>query len=309
MKLVITMVIAVSMGAAAVNAVELEGIGAKKAVEMMREAGIRVPEPSLPMRSGGPEKREILVPEKTIQLLVERNSVNLADYSAEMSIRCSYKAGLFWPQTHSCGKRELPVEIAAGDRLLIPGIEAFDGPKGRDLRNFAVSVVLRKKGDNDGGYLFSMSVRGKEAIDAYVREKSAFSVLKLDAALVDVLLEGRPLAGSELSKDPNASLLSSVSIWHSGGEPAGIMLVTPLTGTYSFYNQGNSSEGPLAGFKGLSLNGGVFVEKAGEMRKLELVTALRLEEASGETSFWRSRVEIQKTADGLKRIGRVDLKK
>ena len=304
MKNLTMIVMTVALCSGVGNAIELERISAAGVIEMAQEADIRVPNPSLSKISGGQEKGEILVPEKTIQLLVEQNSVNLADYSARMSVRCSYKAGL-WQQAHSCGEREAPVEINALGQLLIPGIEAFDAHNGGDIKNFSMSVTLKKNWD-DGDYLFSLSVRGKEGFNAYLREKSAFRILKMNAATVEVLVEGRPLAGTDMSKNPRAILLGSIK----SGESDGIMLVSPLTTLQSFDNLPHSYEREsLADFKALRLGSAVLIEKEGETRKLELATTLRFEDHDGLTSMWHSRVEIQKTADGLEKIRQVDLRK
>lgn len=264
-------------------------------------------EPGIPTASpmpSGMAGENVLIPAKIIQLRVEQNSVNLADYSARMSVRCSYKAGL-WQQVHSCGDREVPVEINALGQLLIPGIEAFDAHNGGDIKNFSMSVTLKKNWD-DGDYLFSLSVRGKEGFNAYLSEKSAFRILKMNAATVEVLVEGRPLAGTDMSKNPRAALLSSIK----SGESDGIMLVSPLTKLQYLDNLPHSYEREsLADFKTLRLEAAVLIEKEGETRKLELATTLSLEDADGLDYVWQSRIEIQKTVDGLEKIRRVDLRK
>jgi len=315
MKRIITMVLALAMVPAAVSAFELQGVGAAGVIAIAQAADMAIPEAGMaePVGPGdGPEtlRRQgaILVPAKVIQLLLEQNSVDLAGYTAAMTASCSYKAGLFWPQSHSCGRRELPVEITADNRLLIPAVEAFEGLHGRDLKNVSVHIVVRRK-DDAAGYLFGMTMRGKEALKAYVAERGTFTLLKLDAARVEVLLEGGPLAASPLAKTPGATLLSFVRAERGGGEQEGIMLTTPLEKTYSFDNRGGGPDRSLADFRALQLEGGVLIGKAGGSCKLELVTSLRLEGPDGETSFWDSRVEIVKTADGLRQVGQVALKR
>lgn len=306
MKLM-TMFVAVAMCPAFVQALELEGVNAAGVAEISRAADIRVPEPQA---ASGPDdlvKGGALVPGKTIQLIVEQGSLDLADYSAEMTVRCSYKAGLLWPQARSCGRRELPAVLEAGGRLLIPPVEAFEGRRGRDLDNFSVSVVVREKGD-DAGYLFSMDIRGRKALAAYANATPVLSVLKMDAGLAEVLVEGRPLAGSELSRDPAASLLSFVLVEPGTEEPDGIMLVSPLGDTGSFDNRDYTSAGSLAGLKSLPLAPGVLVERVDDRRKLELLTSLKVEDPDGNVTFRRSRVEILKTTAGLKDIRQIDLR-
>ena len=304
MKLTLILAAAVSLGSLPLNAFQLPALGAAEVAELSAQAGA-LPEPSV--AAARAEKGEALIPAKAIQLLVLQDSVDLSAYTAEMSVRCSYKAGLIWPQSRSCGRRELAAEITSDNRLLIPAVEAFEGFRGRDLKNFSISVVVRGKND-ESGYLFSLSARGKEALKAYAAEKNAFTLLKMAPARVEVLLEGLPLSDSPLAKDPRASLMSFVSIVR-GAEPPGIVLTTPLEENYSFDNRGGNADGVLADLRDLRLDGGVLVEKAGEAAKLRLVTRLRLEGPEGETTFWDHRVEIEKTADGLAGVGRADLKK
>lgn len=305
MKL-ITMFLAAALSPALAQALELESLNAAGVAELMEAEGISVP---APREAAGPEssaKGGALVPGKSIQLIVERGSLALADYSAEMTVSCSYKAGLFIPQAQSCGRRALPVVLEAGGRLQIPPVEAFEGRRGRDLDNFSAHVVVREKGDA-AGYLFAMEIRGKRAFEAYARSTPVLSVLKMDAGLAEVLVEGRPLAGSEFSKDPAASLLSSILVGPGRGESDGIMLVSSLD-NMSFDNRDYTSAGSLAELRSLPLGPGVLVERADDRRKLELLTSLKVEGPDGNAVFLRSRLEIRKTADGLKEIGQIDLR-
>ncbi|OGR64184.1 MAG: hypothetical protein A2X31_13010 [Elusimicrobia bacterium GWB2_63_22] len=286
---------------------ELEGLNAAGITEIARAAEIFIPEPTAAAGTDDRAKGGELVPGKTIQLIVEQGSLDLADYSAEMTVRCSYKAGLFWPQAKSCGRRELPAALGTGGRLLIPPVEAFEGHQGRDLDNFSVSVVVREKGDA-AGYLFSMDIRGRKALAAYTSATPVFSILKMDAGLAEVLVEGSPLAGSELSRDPAASLLSFVLVEPRTEESDGIMLVSPLGDNKSFDNLEYTSAGSLAGLKSLPLAPGVLAERADDRRKLELLTSLKVEGPDGNVTFRSSRIEIRKTTDGLKAIRQVDLR-
>lgn len=290
-----------------VQALELEGVNAARVSEISREADIRVPEPRTVFGPEGLVKSGVLVPGKTIQLIVEQGSLALSDYSAEMTVRCSYKAGLLWPQARSCGRRELPAVLEAAGRLVIPPVEAFEGHRGRDLDNFSVSVVVREKGDA-AGYLFSMDMRGRKALAAYAGATPVFSVLKMDAGLAEVMTEGSPLAGSELSRDPAASLLSFILLEPRTEESDGIMLVSPLGDTVSLDNRDFTSAGSLAALKGLPLVPGALVERVNDRRKLELLTSLKVESPDGNVRFLRSSIEIPKTADGLKNIRRIDLR-
>lgn len=306
MKL-ITIFLAAAMCPALVQALELESLTTAGIAEISRAADIRVPEPQAVSGPDDLVKGVALVPGKTIQLIVEQDSLDLADYSAEMTVRCSYKAGLFWPQARSCGRRELPAVLEAGGLLVIPPVEAFEGHRGRDLDNFSVSVVVRERGD-DAGYLFSMDIRGTKALAAYARATPILSVLKMGAGLAEVLVEGSPLAGSELSRDPAASLLSFVLVEPRTEESDGIMLVSPLGETGSFDNRDYTSAGSLAGLKSLPLAPGVLVERIDDRRKLELLTSLKVESPDGDVTFRSSRIEVLKTADGLKDIRQIDLR-
>lgn len=306
MKLIIIF-LAAAMCPALVQAQELESLNAAGTAELISAMDIRVPEPRAAAGPADLVKGGALVPGKTIQLIVEQGSLALTDYSAEITVRCSYKAGLLWPQAKSCGRRELPAVLEAGGSLVIPPVEAFEGHRGRDLDNFSVSVVVREKGDA-AGYLFSMDIRGRQALEAYARATPVFSVLKMDAGLAEVLVEGLPLAGSELSRDPAASLLKFVLVETGTEESDGIMLVSPLGDTGSFDNLEYTTAGSLAELKGLPLAPGVLVERVNDRRKLELLTSLKVEGSEGDVTVRSSRIEIRKTRDGLKNIRQIDLR-
>lgn len=253
-----------------------------------------------------PRGGEALVPAKSIQLRVENNSVNLAGYTAVMSVHCSHKSGLVWPQAQSCGSRELPVEITAGGRLLVPAIEAFDNSNGRDIDNFDMTLALYEKGATKTR-LFALSVRGKGAFSAYQREEAVYSVLKMNEGRIEVLVDGKPLAGSDLAKDQKASMTCSVSQGFKPGDLEIISLLSPLAEIQSFDNKGYGGES-LAGFKELVLKSAVLIEKVGDERPLVLKASLRYDGIQGvSTMTYQVRVEISKTANGLAGIGRINL--
>lgn len=274
--------------------------------EELAAAGAALPEarPSPGRQAAG----EVLVPAKTVQLRVVQNSLDLADYTASMSLYCSYKAGLVWPESYSCGKRELPVELTAGGRLLIPAIEAFEGAHGGNLANFDMLVTLREKGDSRG-YLFSLSVHGKAAFAAYKREDAVLNVLKLNEARLEVLVDGEPLAGSELAKDAKASLLSSVTSAFKPGDVEAVNLVSPLEVPQSYDNKDHGyARQSLAELKELVVKSAALVEKAGDERPLTLRATLRWDNPPGVSArTYQARIEVAKTADGLSSLDRLNL--
>lgn len=289
------------MSPAAVQALELERLDAAGLAEMMGTAGISAPAP----RAAEAAKRGALVAAKSIRLVAEQGSVDFADHSAEMTVTCSYKAGLFIPQARECGRRKLPVALDADGVLHIPAVEAFDAPRGRDLENFSAHISVREKGAGDG-YLFAMEIRGKRAFEAYARSAPVLSVLKMDAGEAQLLAGGVPLADTELAKDPSARLISSVLT--GSGSPDGIMLVFPTGENGHYDNLEHTSEGSLAGLGNLPLGPVVLVERAGDPRKVELLTTLRAEGPGGAVISLSSRIEVRKTRAGLKEIGRIDLR-
>ncbi|MDA8130623.1 MAG: hypothetical protein M0011_03855 [Elusimicrobia bacterium] len=249
---------------------------------------------------------KVLLQAKAVQLQVEQNSVNLADYKARLVVNCMYRSGL-WPQPHVCGSRTVPVEIDGAGRLLIPAIESFDGVQGAKLDNFDVAVYVNSKADNT--MLFALSMQGKAALASYAADNTPVNLLKMNDAVVDVLVEGKPLAGSELAADPDAMLMNQFVEDRDILTP-GMALVSSVDNTQSFDNYPHSYAKPsLAGFKALSLKGGVLARKAGPDRKLELVTTLTLHNIPSQMQRWQSRIEISRTVDGLEKIGAVDMLK
>ena len=251
----------------------------------------------------------VLVPAKTIQLQVDQNSVNLTDYKATAGVRCSYKAGLFWPESKSCGSRSLPVEINAQGQLVIPAVESFDQYKGGNIDNFDMSVTLVRK-DNDRDWLFSFGVRGKNSFKNYQAETGTIHILKMDATEIEYSVEGQALVGSDLSQNPQANLLVSISSPYQPGDVDRVLLVTPLREIQSFDNRDHGyARESLIDFRTLKMKSAALVEFSNNPRKLELISTVMIINGGPTDSRFQSRIELNKSVDGLSQIRQIDLKK
>lgn len=112
MKLVITMAIAVSMGAAAVNAVELESISAADVIERTLKADIRVPAPPTPRVSGGPENRNIPEP-KTAAVVnpsADRSAVGVGTFEAMQLLVLRFMGHVGWAEASMYEETGLTME-------------------------------------------------------------------------------------------------------------------------------------------------------------------------------------------------------
>ncbi|MDA8129900.1 MAG: hypothetical protein M0011_00190 [Elusimicrobia bacterium] len=250
----------------------------------------------------------VLAPAKAIQLRAAAGQFDPSAYSVSMAVTCSYLGGI-WAHQHDCGSRAPKAELTADGRLLLPAIEAFDGRGGSDPANFDLTVTLRKK--SDGSTLFTLGARGRDGLAAYALKAGAISLVQFDPARVEVFVEGKPLAGSELSRDKIAVLMAFLDREHtSAGDIDQVILDTPLTGIRSFDNAQHSyPKTPLSQFQALEFERGVIAEWADSPRPWALSADLRLSLTYTVIDSYRGRAEITKTVDGLARIGRIDLKK
>ncbi|MDA8130612.1 MAG: hypothetical protein M0011_03800 [Elusimicrobia bacterium] len=300
------MIVAVLCMAGGARAADFDALGGVTAAGI--RAGLAGIEAALPGVHGNAQGKT-LVDAKTMQLQVEQNSVNLADYEATLIVNCMYRSGL-WPQPHVCGSRVLPVEITSDGRLILPPIEAFDGPRGANPDNFDLRVTVARKGD-PRDWLFTLGASGRKGLAAYARKTGAISLLKLNAAKVEVLVEGKPLAGSAMAQDQSSRFMAFVDSAHVPGEDIDpVVLATPLTGIQSLDNAQHSYPKPsLAAFRALEFGSAVMVEWADSPRGWSLFADLRLGTAYTVTESYRGRAKIERSVDGLQRIVRLDLVK
>lgn len=277
----------------------------------MTAAGI--PEASASPDPGGPDsfrpagpkaEGEALIRAREITLRVLEGSVDLSAYYASLEVGCSYKSGLFWPGSKSCGSRTLPAELTADGRLLVPAIEAFDHPRGRYLDNFRASITVRPRNDSRA-CLFSLSMRGREDLKAYAAGELSYDVLLMSGAEPDLLIEGAPFAGSGYATALDGYLL--VSLKDDATDAPGPMIVTPLSSVRSFDNRDlEHTREPLAGLRALTLPQAAFVERTGEGRKLTLAVTYSRGEAAAPLR-WRARLPVEKSSQGLRKLPSVNL--
>ena len=333
MKLIITMVLALSMVPAAVSAFELQGIGAAGVTAMTQAGDIRVPAApesseawkSLP--SGGDAAAIHQIP----------TSIFAEGANAELraSLRVNMKPGASPTadaivEVRGIGLGDIPPDYSVKSIAVYEGdtgrlVAAAENHKlvsnifswGKRVQTYSLEI-LKKDLAPAKNYVFAAEVSingsyywpvrsGLTAVQVANKFERGHTACPQDdnSGFADQLGLS---AGKAAPMGPRASLMSFVSIVR-GAEPPGIVLTTPLEENYSFDNRGGNADGVLADFRDLRLSGGVLVEKAGENARLGLVARLRLEGPEGETTFWDHRVEIEKTAAGLAGIGRADLKK
>lgn len=145
----------------------------------------------------------VLLPAKTFQFKVVSGNIDWTDIKAEISIRCSYKKGIFYPERYSCGKLEKELQINSDGSLQVPQILKFDNWHGKKTENYEFVLTISQK-SNEDNFIY-LSGNGFQ-ISEYINFKKTIYIVDFAPSEINVTLEGMPLKSNNIIREPHAFL-------------------------------------------------------------------------------------------------------
>ncbi|RYZ72983.1 MAG: hypothetical protein EOP09_02470 [Proteobacteria bacterium] len=247
---------------------------------------------------------------KTIRIQSLSSEFQLNQLKAEYTYECTYKKGVFFPETESCGSKTFGVNVGADGTIELPALKGMGGFHGGKKGNYRFNLsVVRPIGDHKHEALFSLSGRGKEDLALWQNFNEVIHFVRIKGSFVQVTVERNPLIGSELAELPNANLMV-VTRSTQDQKFQGLLLYSTFRGMIQsaenvVWSNGETPRRQLAELKQITIPDSVYAFTGSPAdQKLELHAWLK---ANGET--FESRVYGKLSSDFVKENAQPDLKK
>jgi hypothetical protein len=249
---------------------------------------------------------DLLVPAKNFQIQVEGAPIDLQQFKAVISVSCSYKSGIWWPESKSCGDTSRDLEIQNDGRVHVPAVYKFNHRKGNKSENYDLSVTFHSKAEmND--YIGSLNARGKEALNVYAQLPQELYVMKIEGAKFEPSLEGRPLLCSETSKKNDMTLIASLELQRDKNAPYGFLVLSRVNGLFGYFenreyeNNPSLSKRDLAELTELTFPGGYLLS----VKKLSsqiLTLRISLGEGSAIKKYYQYIANVEANSTTLSQL-------
>jgi hypothetical protein len=155
-----------------------------------------------------------LVDEKILTVKSLSSEIDLQNAEAIYGLSCTYRSGIFMPQTKSCGYSTVTLKIESDGTIRLPALSKLSGLHGAKIENYKVSLIVQPKNKDPRNqrYYFTLDARGKEGLENFAAFRETIYVVNLAGGDFDVTAERKPLIGGELSQNPNSQLFVTVGL-------------------------------------------------------------------------------------------------
>lgn len=250
---------------------------------------------------------KIITPASTLKINSPDGLTSIKDLSVSLNINCRYKAGIFFPESKSCGNQTIKLSIDEAGVVNIPKTETFSGLHATKINNYELSLTV-----NEGEqYLAVLSARGRDAINVFASNKKDLNILRFKEAHLAVAKDGADFFNSELAKKTNAYLLFSISSSITPSTLDGIFVVSSLNNFLKSLENRNPYQGKLL----LKDAREIFVPETslaylGEEKNIELRVYLSVAEINNGTHELETKAQLSTPAtnSALSDIGTIELK-
>lgn len=249
-----------------------------------------------------------LVPAKTIQFQDIQGTLDLANAQARLTWSCSYRSGIIFPESKSCGGYTTTIGLSPDGKLKLPELKTFSGFRARSANNYSLLVMVYS-GER---HIVTFNIEGKDEIKAFSKENRPVILQDILASELEVDIEGVPLVNTAYITNSKASLNAHVRQEHNPRRPYILSgSFNMISKTYENVERGYTQDF-LKDFKRFSFSSYVlaYTETPGE---LVLHVTLSLPDETTESEYdkvyYGVSVPLQSSADMLSKIQRVNLQK
>lgn len=250
---------------------------------------------------------QILTPAKILNVKSPDGLTAIKDIKATLTVSCIYRAGIFWPESRSCGSstQELKVENGA---ISIPQVETFN--KANIHAQFAKNYQISLSVYEGSTYLANLTAYNGDAFKALAKNTRDLNILRFKGAKFNVAVEGQDFFGSELAQDKDAYLFFSVTSSAKENKLDDLLISSSLT--HYLWSAENKNlyigKEALKDLKEISMKDTILAY-LGEEKDLSLKINLRYSINSGVQAVkFQTNVAVPATPTALSEIGTIDLK-
>lgn len=246
-----------------------------------------------------------VLPPLNLTLASPDGTASVAGLNVTVSVSCSYKEGIFWPESKSCGSAAFEFQTDANGQVQTGAIERFEGWKASKLDNYDVSVIFRA-GEKS---LFQLAARGKKQIESLSRLNQVLNLVRVEPAVLQVTANGENLFGSGLSKVDRASFFFSIDKPRESESFDDFMIVDSYGSRLTAYENFKSYAGKvqLEDIKELSIPESHMVY-VGSVPSITIRTWYsQMRNMSTHEPLFEKRITRPLTSDLLSGLGRIDL--
>lgn len=250
---------------------------------------------------------KVIVPAKTLKVNSPDGLTNIKDLKATLSISCKYKAGIFWPESKSCGYTKQDLTVNDG-LISIPQIETFNKASyhAQLSKNYDISISVSE----GTTHLATLAVYEKEGFKAMANNTRDLNILRFNPAIFAVAVDGQDFFGSDLAKEKDAYVLLSISSSAKKNSLDDILLSSSLTHyLWSAENRNlYAGKGALKDMKDIKMPATVLAylgEESNLALKVNLSYAIN---AGVHTVKYEARVSVPAQTNALAAIGTLELK-
>lgn len=165
-----------------------------------------------------------ITPANTLQINSPDGLTSVKDLSVSLNVTCRYRAGIFWPESKSCGSKTTPLKVSANGLVNIPETETFSGLRGNSIDNYDVSISVNE-GDQ---YLAVLAARGKSALNDLGQNRRELNILRFNKAEIGISHDGQDFFGSEASKNDKAYVLFSITASTRANNLENVMVISSM---------------------------------------------------------------------------------
>jgi hypothetical protein len=246
--------------------------------------------------------RSTLIPAMSFRLDLSQSGLNAAQLKAEYGVSCTYRSGIFWPETKSCGGKSVAAAVNSDGTLSLAALTS-EGLTRSSLENLSI-VVSVKNGDRP---VMSFSARGKNEIKQVMANKETIRIYKVAGGKLDIRVNGQDIFNTDWVKVDGGALYASAraeSKTQEGLRVIGLPLWFDVGGDNRHYT---SEERQLKNLKGVVFQD-TYLATTTSMDQKTLAIFVRYESKAGQGStVFSTRKTIPLTADGVSRLGTLEL--
>ena len=252
---------------------------------------------------------------KTIRIQSLTPDIPVATLKANYTYSCTYKKGLFFPETESCGSKTLEVNVGQDGTIQLPAVKNLGGFHGGKKDNYRFNLtVVRPLNGHTHEMLFSLSGRGQRELELFENFNEVITFARIKGANLSVTVERRALLGSDLAQLPNVHLMVARSSTQDD-KFQGLLLYSTFKGLGEMFenkvwSNGSTPRRQLAELNQISLPDMVYAFTGNLAdQQIGLHVWLDIQQSEGSTpAMFESRVDGKVDADFLKENANVDLK-